>query len=574
MLRYNLRSSKKPTSRHSRNQNTKMRHKQSVNEPVVEPVKKKAKPTISIYSLPPEMIFHICEYLEPQNCLAFYRTCRYFKDLLDEYDLFWKHLCKLEDLVNYETTLKDNGNQDKLSYSGQPIRVPVTDMVEWKKVFRRGIYMRRNILDCNYEGWRIYANNEVPIFKFDAKNDLLDVKKQMGEISKLSSNDDIKIDWDEKHLVIFHFFRNTTEKTRIWVFDIENEPKFLYTVEKGTDYVTDKVFVHKGHVVIVPSWPITASALVMTLSIEDNMNIVGKYIFEAWEKKNQIDLLWMNTVIRVVKDFDKVLVVCRSPAWECLILDIPSCNLLKAIDLGVANTAECQQIRSNGMTIIVLFAPDDQESDKILATIELNDEMSCLKPLHKCTDVIDVALFPGTDVIYLLKKSGDVLTYDSNTNLAKMKIPNNLQEGSSSNCEFQMFVNSNEEICLLQSAQEAECGRHITVYDDSAKEIFKINLDLWKYGLSRDESLCIYANGAFLCVANSQKLLLFHVKTGKYLSQIPIPIHMERSKGKENADCMFDPPGLNLLIFDEDKLITVHDYERTFPSVLDIYRFW
>ena len=32
--------------------------------------------------------------------------------------------------------------------------------------------------------------------------------------------------------------------------------------------------------------------------------------------------------------------------------------------------------------------------------------------------------------------------------------------------------------------------------------------------------------------------------------------------------------GLNLLIFDEDKMVAVHDYERTFPSVLDVYKFW
>jgi len=54
--------------------------------------------------------------------------------------------------------------------------------------------------------------------------------------------------------VIFHIFRSQGESSKIWVFDIENEPKFLYMEAKGSDYVTDKIFVHKGHVVTVPSW--------------------------------------------------------------------------------------------------------------------------------------------------------------------------------------------------------------------------------------------------------------------------------------------------------------------------------
>ena len=49
---------------------------------------------------------------------------------------------------------------------------------------------------------------------------------------------------------------------------------------------------------------------------------------------------------------------------------------------------------------------------------------------------------------------------------------------------------------------------------------------------------------------------------------------MERSMGKDDNHCMYEPTGLNLFIFDEDRLIAVHDYERSFPAVLDIYKFW
>ena len=72
----------------------------------------------------------------------------------------------------------------------------------------------------------------------------------MGDFAKLSVNDDLKIDWDDKQLVVFHFFRSEGESCTIRVWDIEHEPRFVYAVEKGIECITDKVFVHDGHVVI------------------------------------------------------------------------------------------------------------------------------------------------------------------------------------------------------------------------------------------------------------------------------------------------------------------------------------
>ena len=99
--------------------------------------------------------------------------------------------------------------------------------------------------------------------------------------------------------------------------------------------------------------------------------------------------------------------------------------------------------------------------------------------------------------------------------------------------------------------------------------------------MSRDESICIYTNGknddicsncnlkpylyltifayrafneyshptgAFLAAADSKKFAIFNVKTGKYLGEIRIPAHLERSKGKEEKYCMFEQTGLRLVI--------------------------
>ena len=70
--------------------------------------------------------------------------------------------------------------------------------------------------------------------------------------------------------------------------------------------------------------------------------------------------------------------------------------------------------------------------------------------------------------------------------------------------EYQLFVNRKEQICVMQSACEVSFGRKIVVYSslleasDACKKMYEINLDLLKYNMSRDESICIYTNGAFL----------------------------------------------------------------------------
>ena len=125
----------------------------------------------------------------------------------------------------------------------------------------------------------------------------------------------------------------------------------------------------------------------------------------------------------------------------------------------------------------------------------------------------------------------------------------------------------------MQSASEVPQGRTIKVYTYSQEKLYTINLDLCKYGISRDKFIRLYTNGAFLAAADSKKISVFDVRTGKYLGSITIPEHLERSKGKREQHCFHEKTGMRI-IFKEDMLIAEQDYERAFPAVLDIYKFW
>ena len=92
---------------------------------------------------------------------------------------------------------------------------------QWRRTWHRGIRMRRNVVAGNFHGWRLFSNSECPVVELSPGLDMNRVKQDLGDFPKLSTNDDLKIDWDDKHLVLFHFFRGEGESCTIRLWDIE-----------------------------------------------------------------------------------------------------------------------------------------------------------------------------------------------------------------------------------------------------------------------------------------------------------------------------------------------------------------
>jgi len=544
------------------------------------------QPSLTIFSLPQDVILHLVEkWLDFDSSMKLLRTCRWFYLMLNTCESFWKAVCIKTEFASY-SCLESDPPTSRVGWAGIDMhnasnkdREEVTGV--WRKTFSRGIKMRRNVVAGNFQGWRLFSNSRCPVTELTPSLDMNKVKQRLGEFPKLSVNDDLKIDWDDKHLILFHFFRGEGESCTIRVWDIEDEPKFLYEVDKGIEAITDKVSVHNGHVVMVPSWPLEAHGIVMTLDINKNMTEAGKYLFPDEASRTALDENWEHTQLRVVRC--KAMVVCRAPDWRVVITSLPDCTPLTTICLvpPVSPLYECQQIRSYKSTAVVLFTQKKDEHVCCLVTIDIGDSReagSKLRTTHVTQHVTDVALYTDPEEIYLMKKNGNVVLYDAWEKRETVKITNRNQMSSlpvtPDGSDYQLFVNGKEQICVMQSAPEASHGRNINVYSYEGTWMYEINLDLYKYGLSRDESVCIYTNAAFLAAADSKRFVLFNVKDGSYVGIIQIPAHLERNKGKEEKDCMFEQTGLGLFIFDENKLIAVHDYERSFPAVLDIYKFW
>ena len=239
-------------------------------------------PQLTVCCLPQDVILLVVDLLDLDSSLAFLRSCKWFHSMLMPCDSFWKMLCFKTEFANY-SCLEGDPQTKQIGWAGTSMhldwRREDASLGVWRKTWKRGIKMRRNVVAGNFQGWRLFSNSECPVTELSPSLDMNRVKQRLADFPKLSVNDDLKIDWDEKHLVLFHFFRGEGESCTIRLWDIEDEPRFLYQVDKGIECITDKVSVHNGHVVMVPSWPLEAQAMVMTLDINNQMAETGKYLF-------------------------------------------------------------------------------------------------------------------------------------------------------------------------------------------------------------------------------------------------------------------------------------------------------
>ena len=116
-------------------------------------------------------------------------------------------------------------------------------------------------------------------------------------------------------------------------------------------------------------------------------------------------------------------------------------------------------------------------------------------------------------------------------------------------------------------------GRFVKILNFAGEERLRINLDLLEYKLSRNSSLKLCVHKKFIAVADSKTVLLFNNTTGQKMVAIDVPKVFQKHLSKNREKCG-SPDGMSKIVFHQDRLIVVRDTERTFPSVVDFYKFW
>jgi hypothetical protein len=186
--------------------------------------------SVPFYTLPPDVVIHICRFLDVDSLLALYATSRFFKRIfdLDRDHFFWCFVCHREGL--WDSRLFGIGEDEIVpsGYKGDLMRIFPIQMKGLRKVFLQGMQMRRNLCSGNFRGWRIFANERLPITPISPDQDVLEMEKSMGVIKKMEKDDIVKVDWEVDYttMVVFHHNRSSN-RVNIWVydFDFNEDPK-------------------------------------------------------------------------------------------------------------------------------------------------------------------------------------------------------------------------------------------------------------------------------------------------------------------------------------------------------------
>ena len=104
--------------------------------------------------------------------------------------------------------------------------------------------------------------------QFSNNLDVTEICKQFKRFLNREDNimDDIKVFWNKQYLVIFYYIDDV--KVKISVYDIQDDPKFLYSVEKPIIYQSPQAFIFDKYVVMVPKFPSDFDVLVLMLDRE------------------------------------------------------------------------------------------------------------------------------------------------------------------------------------------------------------------------------------------------------------------------------------------------------------------
>merc|ERR1712059_142176 len=117
-------------------------------------------------------------------------------------------------------------------------------------------------------------------------------------------------------------------------------------------------------------------------------------------------------------------------------------------------------------------------------------------------------------------------------------------------------------------------GRKVHAYTDRGSLIYELMVDDPRLQLeARPGYLSMDLDGQFFCVADQNKVVVWHSRTGQHLNTINLPQHYNyRDDPDESAD-KFCWKGHTDFAFTEDGIIIVHS-QRNFPIAADILLFW
>jgi len=312
--------------------------------------------TTNLEDLCPDTLEVIAKNLDTQTCLNLMRTCKLIHRNLSRSPGFWKHLCHNENFHEY-TALKNDEEAEEIpkrtSWSLEVFHdVNVdSDAPKWRRIFQRGIGMRRNICHGKFELWRLFLTDgdSLPVKKMTKDTSFRELRTYHRHSPRAKDprrRVRIRRYWNEDFLVAVQFSKRQFNDLYVWRWKECQQPEFMYNYDLYNEYpqglFPTAFFLWKHYLVLMPDTGYFRDEMILTSMIrvhdlKDNMKLVGRYDFpQEGQKRRHLRSEnggFSNETAHLHKLGDKAVGFCRTPKLSLFVFKLPDGQLLREVTL-------------------------------------------------------------------------------------------------------------------------------------------------------------------------------------------------------------------------------------------------
>lgn len=326
--------------------------------------------------LSPDVLEEIAKHLDTDSALAFLQTCKTIYDKLLQCGSFWKHLCANENFYEYASLRQQDPESEsesedetvskhpryskklnflpgkKMTYTCEKLHnIKIPEMAPiWRKIFLRGIKMRRNICQGRFELWRLFLTDgeSLPVKQMNQNTSFRELRSLHRGSTYNRADRRVRIIryWNEEFLIaIQRSLTNAFFDVFVWGWNECQNPRFLYTHSFKDTYATGfsstAFFLWKNYLVLMPDTECLADSrsvrsMIRIHNLRENMKVVGSYDFPEESGRKRIvkprleDWLICETS-HLHKIHDKAVALCQAPNLSLFIFSLPQGDLIQEI---------------------------------------------------------------------------------------------------------------------------------------------------------------------------------------------------------------------------------------------------
>ena len=585
-----------------------------------------------------ERMTHVCldkvaSYLDTKTGLNLLVSSKTVHDKLLPCVHFWKQMCKNEGFDKYNALKKDDDEESKMRMTWSGNKFHDLEMDEdatyWQKVFRRGIQMRRNIVNGRFEMWRLFMTDaeSLPVKKMNRDTTFRELTMCH---SKSKFNEDrrrVRINryWNEEFLIVIqHNVKHTLNEIFVWSWKECQDPQFLYSHDMMPLYPTGlfptSFFLWKNFLILMPETGYipsqrTFTSMIRVHDLTKSFELVGSYdLPEDGKTRRRLRKDSGTEAAHLHRLHDKAVALCRTPDLTFYIFSVPDCQLLQTFpvlqdpsrSLNVEDMDQRFLMKDNTMMFMFhdpeffnhLFmdgTPHEIKYGRFLQVdfdnfvkkkgkieMRLDNKFDCNEDYIEKISMINkskmaCALSSGKIVVRdIVKTSATTISL-----VNKLTIPCNeplldefdddLDEEIDSDGPSLLVGNNGNLIIVLRHFVS---GRKVHAYNGDGGLLYEVCIDLPCYDLERKQGyLTMDLDGNFLCAADQNRICIWNSKTGDFVRTIVIPAHYNYKEDGEESGERYIWKGHTDFAFTEDGIIIIHS-QRMFPIAADMLLFW